>query len=90
MTQDRWRVQCFGRVQHVGFRYTAMYLAKELSLTGWVRNLHDGSVLLEVQGGTSQLRQFLIRLKSRDHIHIGKYTLTVIPLQPYEHVFKVY
>ena len=27
----RWRVRFTGRVQHVGFRYTSLYLARELS-----------------------------------------------------------
>lgn len=27
-----------GRVQGVGFRYTAEYLAQSIGLTGWVRN----------------------------------------------------
>ena len=89
MQQERWRVQCFGRVQHVGFRYTAMYLAKKLYLTGWVRNLHDGSVLLEAQGSTAQLRKFLIQLKSQPHIHIEKSTIEILDLQPYERTFRV-
>lgn len=89
MTQERWRIQCFGKVQHVGFRYTAMYLAKALYLTGWVRNLSDGSVLLEAQGGTAQLRKFMIQLKSQKHLHIEKYVITVLSLQPYERSFNV-
>ena len=89
MAQERWRIQCFGRVQHVGFRYTAMYLARELYLTGWVRNLHDGSVLLEAQGGISQLRKLLIQLKSQKHIHMEKTVITVIPPLPYERAFTV-
>ena len=89
MTQERWRVQCFGKVQHVGFRYTAMYLAKNLYLTGWVKNLSDGSVLLEAQGGTAQLRKFLIQLKSQKHLHIEKSTIAVLPLQLYERGFHV-
>lgn len=39
-----------GRVQGVGFRYTACYLARSLGLTGWVKNLWDGDVEMEVQG----------------------------------------
>ncbi len=89
MAQERWRVQCFGKVQHVGFRYTAMYLAKPLYLTGWVKNLSDGSVLLEAQGGTAQLRKFLIQLKSQKHLHIEKSVIEVLPLQPYERGFHV-
>ena len=32
-----------GRVQEVGFRYTAFYIAEELHLSGWVSNLDDGT-----------------------------------------------
>ena len=39
-----------GRVQGVGFRYTAKYLARSMNLTGWVKNEYDGTVVLEVQG----------------------------------------
>ena len=38
-----------GRVQGVGFRYTAKYLARSMNLTGWVKNEYDGTVVMEVQ-----------------------------------------
>ncbi len=87
--QARWRVRFYGKVQHVGFRYTALYLAKDLYLTGRVRNLPDGSVLLEAQGGTAQLRKLLIRLKSQPHIHIEKTEIEEIPLLPAERGFDI-
>ena len=34
----------YGRVQGVGFRYTTQYEAKRLGLTGYAKNLDDGSV----------------------------------------------
>ncbi|MBO4837331.1 MAG: acylphosphatase [Clostridia bacterium] len=89
VAQGRWRIVFYGRVQHVGFRYTAMYLAQSLHLTGWVRNLPDGSVLMEAQGGVAQLRKLLIRLKSQPHLHIEKANISMIPLQPYERHFRV-
>lgn len=87
--QARWRVRFYGKVQHVGFRYTALYLAKDLYLTGRVRNLPDGSVLLEAQGGTAQLRKLLIRLKSQPHIHIEKTEIEEIPPLPAERGFDI-
>lgn len=39
-----------GDVQGVGFRYRSCYIAQSLGLTGWVENLWDGRVEMEVQG----------------------------------------
>lgn len=46
----RKHIVFYGRVQGVGFRYYSVYKARALGLTGWVRNLYDGSVEMEVQG----------------------------------------
>ena len=45
----------FGRVQGVGFRYRAKYVANGLRITGWVRNDWDGTVEMEAQGTLEQL-----------------------------------
>lgn len=39
-----------GRVQGVGFRFYTQKKARELGITGWVRNRRDGSVEAVVQG----------------------------------------
>ena len=87
--RSRWSMQFYGKVQFVGFRYTARLLARELELSGWVSNLPDGSVLLEAQGGISQLRKLLIQLKSQPHIHIEHSDITEIPLLAHERGFRV-
>ena len=42
MAEIRQRIVFHGRVQGVGFRYTAKYLAQSLGLTGWVDNGDSG------------------------------------------------
>jgi acylphosphatase len=52
-----------GRVQGVGFRATTEREARQLGLSGWVRNLGDGSVEVEAQGDQATLEQFLAFLR---------------------------
>ena len=85
----RWRIRFSGSVQHVGFRYTAYYLARCLCLTGWVDNLPDGSVLMEVQGSVTQIRKLLVQLKSQPHLHITDLQITEIEKVPFERRFSV-
>jgi acylphosphatase len=44
-----------GRVQGVGFRYTAKTLATGYEITGTVRNLPDGRVELIAEGSSDEL-----------------------------------
>ncbi|HLX46309.1 MAG TPA: acylphosphatase [Bryobacteraceae bacterium] len=53
-----------GRVQGVGFRYFAERAAKELGVTGWARNLDDGSVEVHANGTRAALDDFEGRLRS--------------------------
>ena len=46
-----------GRVQGVGFRYSAVDEALRLGITGWVRNTPDGDVELVAEGGKEALRR---------------------------------
>lgn len=47
-----------GRVQGVGFRYFAQATALEYSITGWVRNLNDGTVELQIEGDAERLESY--------------------------------
>ena len=53
------RVQVYGRVQGVGFRYHTRNQAVALHLAGWVKNMHDGSVTVQAQGNAQHLTQLL-------------------------------
>lgn len=47
-----------GRVQGVGFRYFAQATALEYGITGWVRNLNDGTVELQIEGDAERLESY--------------------------------
>lgn len=57
--QARLEVQVSGRVQGVGFRQFVRWHARQLGLTGWVRNEPDGSVYLVAEGPRERLEQLL-------------------------------
>lgn len=63
MDQHRKYARVTGRVQGVGFRYFTHDAALDLGLTGWVRNLPDGSVELEAQGPPEVVAAFLTRVE---------------------------
>ena len=51
----RVRVVVSGDVQGVGYRYTMRMVAREVGVTGWVRNRRDGSVEAEIEGSDAQV-----------------------------------
>lgn len=51
-----------GRVQGVGFRFTAVDIARGLGVCGWVKNLRDGRVELVAEAEEDTLNDFLSRL----------------------------
>jgi acylphosphatase len=64
-----------GNVQGVGFRWTVRDAAKGFDVTGWVRNLPDGRVELQVTGEEDEVRAFLDRIAQGEfHSLIHKQT----------------
>lgn len=55
------RLMIFGRVQGVWYRAWTVETARELGLTGWVRNRTDGSVEALVQGRPEAVEAFIRR-----------------------------
>lgn len=70
----------YGRVQGVGFRFYAVNMASHLGLTGWVCNLYDGTVEMEVQGREEQIDQLIQYLKERRFINITDMRIKKIPV----------
>jgi acylphosphatase len=48
-----------GQVQGVGFRYNTLQIAQNLGLTGFVRNLADGTVEIVAEGSDDQLNALI-------------------------------
>ena len=62
-----------GTVQGVGFRWTNQGLAQDRGLTGWIRNLDDGTVEAEIQGPPAALAAHLGRL----HAYYSRFRNTI-------------
>ena len=88
MSEVRKHIVFYGRVQGVGFRYTAKYMAQSLDLTGWVRNEYDGTVTMEVQGREALINKLLVGLNQNRFITIEWMDTKDSPLEE-ERTFKV-
>lgn len=68
-----------GDVQGVGFRFRSYYIAQSLGLTGWVENMWDGRVEMEVQGSESAIQELLARIRQQRWIDITDLEISEIP-----------
>ena len=68
-----------GRVQGVGFRWRASQIGEMLGLTGWVRNLWDGSVEMEAEGPEETIDQLLQMLQNDRYIDITGIRANTVP-----------
>jgi acylphosphatase len=75
------RVIFEGRVQGVGFRYTVKDLARGFDVCGWVKNLPDGSVELQVMGEPAEVADFLSEISEESPVahHIKNHIVETIP-----------
>jgi acylphosphatase len=65
MEVQRATVFFHGHVQGVGFRYAALQVAREFDVAGFVQNLPDGRVLLEVEGRPDAVTAYVAALEER-------------------------
>lgn len=78
-----------GRVQGVGFRYRAYHLANSLGITGYVTNLYDGRVELELQGEKDLVNGFLDRIAQGNFIYIDDVEVSSMAVEEEEREFRI-
>lgn len=80
-----------GNVQGVGFRFTVLRFANAFdSITGFVKNLPDGSVEMHAEGAESEVECLLEDIVSGPHSgHIKKVSANIVPLSNHFSNFTV-
>ncbi|MBK1877154.1 acylphosphatase [Pelagicoccus mobilis] len=65
-----------GHVQGVGFRYSTAQIAKGYEVTGFVKNLADGRVELEIEGEESECRGMIATIEDELDAFVRKTELS--------------
>ncbi|MBO5509133.1 MAG: acylphosphatase [Lachnospiraceae bacterium] len=85
----REQIIFYGRVQGVGFRYKARYMADSLGLTGYVHNEYNGTVRMEVQGEEALIDRLLQSLHRDRYIDIRDMDIKKLTVDDEERSFRV-
>ena len=84
----RYYIIVDGRVQGVGFRFFCTMNARTLDLTGWVRNMDNGMVEMEVQGEENSIEKFIKNIKKGNRfIRVDELYQKKIEILPQERTF---
>ena len=84
----RYHVIARGRVQSVGCRFFVCMEARPMGITGYVENLYDGTVQMELQGDPVQLSELLdVIRKGNGYMEVEDLDITEIPVKPGERQF---
>jgi acylphosphatase len=83
------RVIFIGRVQGVGFRYTAHRIAHRHQLTGFVRNLPDGTVEMLAQGPAGDIDDYIRDIKEYFGDYLRETIIQEIPPDPKYKDFRI-
>lgn len=80
-----YKIEVHGRVQGVGYRYSALREAMILGITGYVKNMADGSVYIEAEGTREQLDAFVKWCRRGPGMgHVGTVNVSAWPPSGYE------
>lgn len=85
------RVIFKGRVQGVGFRYAVKELARSFEVCGWVMNLANGDVELQVMGEPAEVASFIKEIAEESDVahHLKSFMAETIPLLTGVKGFKI-
>lgn len=90
MSEKAYDVKVSGKVQRIGYRRFILENAQELGVSGYVRNVADGSVAIFVQGEESLVKQFLEEIKEPPRPVVVKgFEVKAAELNPKMKFFKV-
>ncbi len=78
-----------GRVQGVGFRFTAHNIASRYRLVGWVRNLSDGTVEMVAQGNADDVSDCIRDISEFFSGYVRDSKIEEVPVDPQHTSFKI-
>ena len=79
-----------GRVQGVGFRFFVQSNAKAMGITGWVKNMSDGSVTMELQGEPEIVERLIAKIQhGNDWIKVTNFEQSDLSVVPGENKFAI-
>lgn len=89
MSETAKRVIFSGRVQGVGFRYTAEGIARRYDVAGFVRNLPDGTVEMLVQGPDQEVDNCIEDVQATFGGYIRNATIERVPRNSRYNDFRI-
>ncbi|MDD5457790.1 MAG: acylphosphatase [Phycisphaerae bacterium] len=89
MAQQAKYIVFYGRVQGVGFRFTAMSIANRCELTGYVRNRADGAVEMFAQGSDEDISDCIRDIKESFAGYVRDVEINNVPYESSYEDFKI-
>ncbi len=80
MDKVRRHIIFYGYVQGVGFRWKAKHTAYRFGLSGWVRNLDDGSVEMEAEGSERDIADLITAMEEHSWGSVERVESKLIPV----------
>ena len=84
------KIKVHGRVQGVGFRYSAIQVATRIGISGWVRNEWDGTVQIYCEGEAASVDNFIRWCrKGPSMAYVTSLDIDPVPYQGVYNGFKI-